>query len=249
MNGTIIGSLAILIWAASLPIVRIFEEQIGALGLIGATFVGAGMLGVINQILQGTKFPGKKVFFNPFLYGRWLFFVLHEALILSSIMLVKKENVPLVILINYFWPTAVILCSILFAGVKISRWWVFILGSVIVLTSLSIEILGPKGISVDLIENATDRLAYAMAFMGAVSWGLYCAPFEARRTCHRWRRLNPFLSTYAWLGIPAIVYERRYGLGQFNALVVGIFSRLLCHAIYSVSELGLRHANGEHSCT
>lgn len=175
MNGTIIGILGVLIWGASLPIARMLEELIGIPALIGSVFAGAGILGLSNHILRGKPFPGKGIFRNPFLYGRWLFFVLHEALNLSAIMLVSRANVPFVILINYIWPTAVIFCSVFFAGVKITKWWALLLGTAIVLVSLATEILGPKGISKDLFENPTDQLGYAMSFAGAISWGLYCA--------------------------------------------------------------------------
>jgi drug/metabolite transporter (DMT)-like permease len=202
MNGTIIGMLAPIIWGMSLPIVRIFEEQIGIPATIGSVFAGAGILGLLNHAMRRDKFPDKKIFRNPLFYGRWVFFVLHEALNLSAIMLVKKENVPVVILINYLWPTAVILCSVFLAGVKISRWWAFIFGSVVIIMSLSIEVLGTHGISFELFDRTTDCLAYMMSFVGAISWGLYCAISKRAGAVTGGSSVIPFFQLTLGLALP-----------------------------------------------
>ena len=175
MNPTLIGLFAVIVWGMSLPFTRICEEHFGILAVMGAIFTGSGALGLLNNLWRRKGSFDRAVFLNPFLYGRGVFFSLHEILIMSAIVVVRKDNVPIVILINYLWPTAIILCSVLLAGVRIMRWWAFGLGSLVVLASLSIEMLGPHGFSGEVFTDKTDCLAYVMAFVGAISWGLYCA--------------------------------------------------------------------------
>ena len=175
MNPSFIGFFAVLLWGISLPLVRVFEDRIGIPVTVGVLFGGAGILSLTRLFVLREPFPSREVWSNPYLYGRWLFFVLHESLCTGSVGIVQKIHLPFVILINYLWPTAIILCSVLLAGVKITRWPAFISGCVIVVASLSIEIMGHEGFSLALFSDAKDCLAYAMCFAGAVSWGLYCA--------------------------------------------------------------------------
>jgi drug/metabolite transporter (DMT)-like permease len=175
MNPTITGAFAVLVWGFSLPICRLVEAQIGVPATVGILFSGAGLLGLIQlRLSHKPLLPPKKILKNPNFYGRWLFFVLHEALVMTAICLVSKENVPFVILLNYLWPTAIILCSVLFAGVAVTRWWAFGLGTLIVIGSLCLEIIDPKT-GTHIFAQPQDQLAYSLAFIDAISWGLYCA--------------------------------------------------------------------------
>ncbi len=175
VRATVIGSLAVLIWGFALPLIRIIEAQIGLLPTVGIVFTTAGVLGLTVQRIRRQPFPGKDVFRSRFLYLRWICFVLHEGLIYTAMALVRHEHIPFVILLNYLWPTATIVCSVLVAGVVITRWWAFILGSLIVLGSLSAEIVGAEGISSWLFAEPLDCLAYLVALVGAVAWGLFSA--------------------------------------------------------------------------
>ena len=172
---TLIGTIAVLVWGLALPIFRLLEEQMGLIATMGTVSAGTGLIGLLNMFLRRQLKCDRAVFANPFFYGRWACFVLHEALIVSAIFLVQKKHLAIVILINYLWLTAVIVFSMLFAGVKITRWTAFLSGSSVVIISLALELLGPKGFSMQLFAKPSDALAYAMAFVGALAWGAYSA--------------------------------------------------------------------------
>ena len=175
MNPTLTGVFSIFVWGMALPIVRLLQEQIGILAVLGVVYVFCGTAGIIRLFTSKNPLPTIDIFKRPALYGRWIFFVVHTAAIATAISIVQDKHVPFVILLNYFWPTAIILCSVLLAGVQITRWWAFSVGTLIVLGSLCAEIIGADGISHDLFDNQTDCLAYALAFGGAICWGLYSA--------------------------------------------------------------------------
>jgi drug/metabolite transporter (DMT)-like permease len=89
-------------------------------------------------------------------------------------ILVQKNHVPFVILLNYLWPTGIILFSILIAGTKVTRKPAFIIGTCVVLCSLAIELINGREFSA-LFENAQDCVAYSMAFLAALTWSFYSA--------------------------------------------------------------------------
>ena len=172
---TLTGLIAVLIWGASLPITRLLQEQVGMLALTGIVNGIAGLLGLLRLRMMKQRFPDKTVLSQPRLYLRWFFFVLHALCVITAVYIVQRSHLPFVLLINYIWPTAIIVFSVILAGVAITRWWAFIAGSVVVLASLGMEIIGPDGFSYHLFENVTDCIAYAVAFVGAIAWGLYSA--------------------------------------------------------------------------
>lgn len=173
-KATLLGLFPVVVWGIAVPVFRLVQEHIG-LFATSTLFLGTGVLSALNQYVRLKKLPTREIFGNPLLYGRWLCFSLHEALFFIGISMVQKAHVPFVILINYLWPTAIIVCSILIAGVKVTRWWAFIAGSCIVVASLALEILGPGGFSTELFANSADRIAYLLIFIGAIAWGLYSA--------------------------------------------------------------------------
>jgi drug/metabolite transporter (DMT)-like permease len=175
MNPTLIGVFSVVVWGIALPFMRIVEDRIGCIGYVAITFTGPGLIGIANQLLRRNRFLTKVHLLNPYFYARWLFFCLHEGLLVLAVSMVQKQNMPFVILLNYLWPTAIILCSVLLAGVRITRWPWFIFGTLIVMTAMSIEIIGPAGISSDLFAVRSDCLAYALVVTGAFSWGFYSA--------------------------------------------------------------------------
>lgn len=173
MNHTAFGFIAVLIWGFSLPIGRVIQEQIGAVAYLGILFLVIGLLSLAKQNFK-LSFSAKERS-HPVFYLRWAFFVFHEAFISIAIGIVSLKNIPIIILINYLWPTAIIIASILIAGVRVYRIVPFLLGTAIVISSLAYELLGDTEHSNNVFSNATDNVAYALTFIGAISWGLYCA--------------------------------------------------------------------------
>jgi drug/metabolite transporter (DMT)-like permease len=156
-----------------------------------------------------------------------------------------KNHIPFVILLNYSWPTAVILCSVLLAGVKITRWWALIVGSCIVTASLGCEVLGPHGLAEDLFKNSTDILAYVIAFTGAIAWGLYSALSRKAGEQTAGSAVLPFFQLTIGLALPISFVPGFATWG--NASVEGIlmlmaFSFLLFMA-YIAWDHGIRKGN------
>lgn len=171
LPATISGLGAVLLWGIALPFYRISSEWFGEVPAAIAIFAGGGLFGIAGNRLRGVRVQ-RAVWRNPGLYLRWAMFSAHESLLVSAIFLIRREHLPLVIFLNYLWPTAVILCSVLFAGVRIARWPTFVAGNVIVVGALAAELLGPGGIT---FLDGHELSIYLMAAAGALCWELYSA--------------------------------------------------------------------------
>jgi drug/metabolite transporter (DMT)-like permease len=169
------GAFSVLIWGIALPVVKVVEDQIGLLAFMGFTYGAMFAFGAVHHLARRDPLPNKAVFRNPSFYARWFFFAGHEGLLTAGIYLVQKPHMPFVILINYLWPTAIILCSVAMGVVTIKRWWAFLLGSLVVVLSMLYEITGAAGVTSNLFVRRADCLAYLVVLMGAVSWGMYSA--------------------------------------------------------------------------
>ncbi|HMO18778.1 MAG TPA: EamA family transporter [Oligoflexia bacterium] len=172
IKATFTGMSAVIVWGFTLPLIRYVQDILGTfyvLGLLGVLYFVSGI--VINwKKLQELK-PCLKV---PQLYFRGIAFFCHTFFGMLALGIVQHNKIPFLVLVHYLWPTTTILCSVLIAGVKITRVFIFTIGCLLVVISLSIEILADQ---LSLFNNisTTDYLAFFCSFIGAISWGLYSA--------------------------------------------------------------------------
>ncbi len=245
VNPTLAGACSVLIWGGALPIVKVVEDQIGPLAFMGFTYATMVAFGVLTHWLRRRPPLEEAIVRNPYFYARWLFFVLHEGLLITGIYLVQKRHMPFVILINYLWPTAIILCSVMFAAVKIARWWAFLLGSLIVLLSMLPEILGSSGLTPELFSRRADCLAYLVVFIGAISWGMYSALSRRAGEATGGAAVLPIFQATLGLALPLSFLP---GMATWtrltpeSALLLVAYCFLLFVA-YGAWDLGMRQGN------
>lgn len=244
-NASLIGIVSVLVWGASLPVTKMLMMNLGIFAVMGGLQAFCAVLGLLKQKYVLKKRYDKKIFRNPLFYARWGFFVLHLSGIFLANYLVSKENISLVILLNYFWPTAIILFSILIAGVKITRIPPFIFGIFLVLVSLTIELMGPHALSISLFENKTDILAYVIAFIGSIFWGLYSAISRKTGDSTGGGMAIPLfqLSLALMLPISFLPGVSSWGNLDTRLAVIFFFYGLLQFAAYACWDHGMRKGN------
>ncbi len=159
-----------MLWSTSLSISKVVYGEIGVLATLGTIYFTSGCFGLFRTRLKGFTSATWK---NPTLYVRWFFFTFHVAILCAGINMVAKQNMPLLVLCNYLWPTSILLLSVAYAGVKVTRRPAFVIGTFIVLGSLAIEILGPEGFRSSLFAQWHDCAAYLCAIAAAFSWAIY----------------------------------------------------------------------------
>jgi drug/metabolite transporter (DMT)-like permease len=173
LRNTSIGLIAVLVWGGLLPLGRVAQDQIGPLTYTGLIFLGVGLLTLAKRRFKVSV--SSRVWKHPALYLRWLCFVFHEGTVALVIGFVSIEHIPIVLLINYLWPTAILVCSVLIAGVKIHRPFQFSLGSTLVVVSLAIEFLGGQNLESYQRFTFQEMFSFSAVFLGAIAWGLYSA--------------------------------------------------------------------------
>jgi drug/metabolite transporter (DMT)-like permease len=243
MNFTAIGSIAVLIWGFSLPLGRVVQEQIGPVAYLGSVFFFTGLLSLARQKFSFSLKARERA--HPALYLRWAFFVMHEALISLSVGIVSLKHMPIVILINYLWPTAIIVCSILIANVRIFRKILFLTGTSIVVASLSFELVGGAIIGADLFDHFYDNVAFGLTFLGAISWGLYCAITKQYGHLSGEARPTPLFQLTLGLALP-LSFLPQFNHG-WNLNQLGLFilcgTRLAQAVAYYCWDAGMRLGN------
>jgi drug/metabolite transporter (DMT)-like permease len=174
-----------------------------------------------------------------------VFFVLHEGLLAAGVSLVQRRHMPFVILINYLWPTAIILCSVLLAAVRITRWWAFVLGSGIVILSMVAEIVGPAGMTLGLFARRDDCWAYLLVLIGAICWGMYSALSRREGDASGGAEVLPIFQATLGLALPLSFLPGMATWSRFTSgaalLLVGYC--FLLFVAYLAWDLGMRQGN------
>ena len=245
IDATATGAFAVAVWGSALPIVKLVEDRIGLLAFIGFAYTAMVVFGVVRFILRPEAISLRAIFRNRFFYGRWLFFVLHEGLLNLGIFLVQKRHMPFLILLNYLWPTMVILCSVPLATVSVKRWWALLLGSLIVVCSMGVEVVGPARIQEDLFSRRQDCLAYLLVLIGAVSWGIYSALSRSRGEETGGSAVLPLFQATLGLALPVSLFTSQANWHRLNpssvALLLGYC--LLLFFAYVAWDQGMRLGN------
>ena len=144
-KGTVIGLSAILLWGFMAGLVRIVADNFGAT-------LGSALIYTVGGML----------------------FVLYEAFISLAIGLASTSVQSLeVSLVNYLWPTLLVLMTAAFSHKK-GAVWRALPGAVIATIGVSLAVGGEDfDVNVALQNIVSNPLPYLMAFAGAFIWAIY----------------------------------------------------------------------------
>ena len=102
---------------------------------------------------------------------RLCIFVVYFICLYWAIGIVSLANYPVVILLNYLWPTFTLLFSLALMR-QPYRLWLLSAGTTLVVIGICLEILGSQVFGV-LNTAPWEPLPYFLAFTAAVCWGIY----------------------------------------------------------------------------
>ncbi len=253
-RATLIGLIAVFVWGFGLPVSRFINEQVGFVYAVFSIFGLSGVIGITHQLFVAKTPPPLVLLKNPALYFRLMFFIGHEICVHLAMFLCSKQNLAFVILLNYLWPTCVLLCSILLGELKITRWLIFISGCTVVLLGLTNEVVGIDSLTLKLFENRLDCIAYLIVILGAISWGMFSALSRKYEESGGGSAVMPYFQLivalcallflffpefrFAWdltlsgyvalfcisLGALAAFYSWDYGMRKGNVVVLSLFA-------------------------
>ena len=171
---TIFGILAILFWGTTIAFSRSLTEQLGPLTAASWIYMLSGIWGCIYLINK----PGgiKKIFQLPILYliGCGTLFIFYMVCLYLAVGLAfSREQVIEVSIINYLWPGLTLIFSlpILHKKGKIT----LIPGIIIAFAGFYLATVQSGMFSWEVFKGnfQVSYLPYLLAFMAAITWGLY----------------------------------------------------------------------------
>ena len=168
-SGTVIGLLAIVLWGFMAGLVRLVSESFGAtLGSALIYTVGGILLLVVRKPTPIRRAPRK------YLIICGIMFVAYEASISLSIGLASTAAQSVeVSLVNYLWPTLLVLMT---AAVSHKRGavWKALPGAIVATIGVAMAVGGESLNVHEALRNiSSNPLPYALAFAGAFIWAIY----------------------------------------------------------------------------
>lgn len=169
-RATAVGFLAIILWSFMAGTVRIVAEDFGAtLGSALIYTIGGILLLIFRRPAPLREFPKK------YLIAGGLLFVFYESSISLSLGLASTAASSVeVSLVNYLWPTMMVLLA---AGVSHRRHAVLrvLPGAVVATVGVALAVGGNSGLDWHAAAQhiAENPLPYALAFLGAFAWSVY----------------------------------------------------------------------------
>ena len=167
-SGTVIGLLAIVLWGFMAGLVRLVSESFGAtLGSALIYTVGGILLLVVRKPTPIRRAPRK------YLIICGIMFVAYEASISLSIGLASTAAQSVeVSLVNYLWPTLLVLMT---AAVSHKRGavWKALPGAIVATIGVAMAVGGESlNVHEALCNISSNPLPYALAFAGAFIWAI-----------------------------------------------------------------------------
>ena len=169
-RATAVGLMAIVLWSFMAGTVRIVAESFGAtLGSALIYTVGGVLLLVFRRPAPIREFPKKYLIIGG------LRFVFYGSSISLSLGLASTAASSVeVSLVNYLWPTMMVLLA---AGVSRRRHavWKVLPGAIVATVGVALAVGGNSGLDWQAAAGhiADNPLPYVLAFAGALAWSVY----------------------------------------------------------------------------
>ena len=162
-RATLIGLIAIVLWASIVGLIRGVSQGLGATG-------GAAMIYTVASVLLLATVGFTRLRDMPRRYLFWgsLLFVSYELCLSLSIGYANTGQQAIEVgMVNYLWPTFTMVAAILFNGQRAN--WLVVPGLLVSLAGIGWVLGGERGVDLaGMLENVQDNpLSYGLAFSGA----------------------------------------------------------------------------------
>jgi drug/metabolite transporter (DMT)-like permease len=169
-TATLMGLVAIMLWASIVALIRGVSESLGATG-------GAAMMYTVASVflVLTVGFPNLRQFPRKYLIWGSVLFVAYELCLSLSIGYADNGRQAIEVgMVNYLWPTFTLVSAIVFNRQKANL--LVVPGFVLSMMGIGWVLGGDRGIDVaGMLENVKDNpLSYGLAFSGALIWAAYC---------------------------------------------------------------------------
>ncbi|WP_321817526.1 MULTISPECIES: aromatic amino acid DMT transporter YddG [unclassified Paraburkholderia] len=237
-TATLIGLVAIMLWASIVALIRGVSESLGATG-------GAAMMYSVASVflVLTVGFPKLREFPRKYLIWGSVLFVAYELCLSLSIGYADNGRQAIEVgMVNYLWPTFTLVAAIVFNKQKANL--LVVPGFVLSMMGIGWVLGGDQGTDLaGMMANVRDNpLSYGLAFSGALIWAAYCT--VTARIANGKNGVTPFfmlVSAVLWLKFAI----EGGGAMTFNLHAI-IYLLLAAAAMgfgYAAWNIGILHGN------
>jgi len=190
------GLAAILLWSLTVAVARHLSEQLGPLTAGACVYLIGGALCLGPLVRRRAELRRLLVDSPRYVFGCGALFILYTAVLFLAVgSAADRRQVLEIGLVNYLWPTATILLSLVLLNRRAGL--LLLPGTVLALAGEFLVITHGDSVSWGSFWGhlRANPGPYSLAFVGAVSWGLYST------LARRWSR--PEMGGAVELFIPA----------------------------------------------
>jgi len=172
-GATLLGVLAIVFWSTSIAFARSIAEHLGTFTGPGVVYVAAGALGCGLLVATGRMTVVLRQASRRYLFVCGSLMVAYSVLLYLAVGLAQtREQIVVVTVANYLWPSLTLLFSVPLLGWRARPLWLAAgtgLGIAGVALAVGADGLRPQT-TLSLSSHATTTLP---ALLAAAAWGLY----------------------------------------------------------------------------
>ncbi|MDV7103069.1 aromatic amino acid DMT transporter YddG [Vibrio sp. TH_r3] len=167
---TLLGIIAILLWACLVGLTRSVAEQFGAVGGAALIYTVASVLLYFTIGIPKFRLLGWK---NIVIAGG--LFAAYEVCFSLALGFANDRHQTIeMAVINYLWPSLTVLLAVFVSNKKVS--WLIYPSILLSFVGVVWSLTGDEGLSISQFTAnvATNPLAYTLALAGAFIWAIYC---------------------------------------------------------------------------
>lgn len=168
------GFAAVVLWSTTVALARSLSEQVGPLAAGAGVYLIAGLFCLPRLVHRRTLVRQGPCLSRRYVFGCGFLFVLYTVLLFLAVGSVRDRQQVLEIgLINYLWPAATVLFSLLLLGQQANL--LLAPGTVLALAGEFLVITQGDRVSWGAFAGhvRVSPVPYALALIAAVAWALY----------------------------------------------------------------------------
>lgn len=172
-KNTVYGFLAILLWSTNVAFARSLSEKLGVFTSGMLTFLLGGLISLIVVFVSQRSLDFIKKASPKYLIGCGLLFMVNTiSLQVGTGLAETHTQVLIVVVLNYLWTVLSLVFSIWI--LKRTAHWFLWLGFALALVGMWLALTQGESLNVsEIFTSSRTILVYGLAFMAAITWGLY----------------------------------------------------------------------------
>jgi drug/metabolite transporter (DMT)-like permease len=167
------GVLAVILWSTNIAFTRRISEAMGVFTSGTFIFLSSGIIATLFLMFSRHTLFIWKGASQRYVFGCGILFVINTvSLQIATGLAANHTQVIIVGILNYLWTALSLIFSIWIFGYK-PRWFLFI-GFLLALGGMWSALSQDQSIILrDVLPSAEPLLVYGLAFIAAITWGLY----------------------------------------------------------------------------